>query len=200
MSKVPEPISTNAAKYDTGNPVVRAMIGRFFDTVEEMVRPLGAGSVLDAGCGEGETLMRLGDALPELRAGIDLSPEAVRMARDRCPGADLAVGSVYEIDAPDDAYELVLCLEVVEHLERPAEALRELRRVAAGNLVVSVPYEPFFRLGSLLRGKYVRTWGNHPEHVNHFNRSGLRAFLEAELAVQDLRIAFPWLVARCAPA
>jgi hypothetical protein len=85
----------------------------------------------------------------------------------------------------------------MEHLDRPAEALRELSRVSRGDLVVSVPYEPYFRLGSLMRGKYVRGLGNHPEHVNHWNRRSLPGFLRAQVDVTDVAVAFPWLIARC---
>ena len=77
----------------------------------------------------------------------------------------------------------------------PERAVSELRRVAGRDVVVSVPYEPWFRLGSLARGKYLRSLGNHPEHVNHFNRSRLTALLEPELEVEQVRVAFPWLIA-----
>ena len=60
---------------------------------------------------------------------------------------------------------------------------------------MSVPFEPYFRIGSLLRGKYVRSLGNHPEHVNHFNRKSLQALLEPAVALQTIEVAFPWLIA-----
>ena len=65
----------------------------------------------------------------------------------------------------------------------------------ARDVVVSVPYEPWFRIGSLLRGKYVRSLGNHPEHVNHFNRRSLAALLDPVLEGVEIRVAFPWLIA-----
>ena len=98
---------------------------------------------------------------------------------------------------PDRAFDLVLCLEVIEHVPDPQAAVRELARVCSGDLVVSVPFEPWFRAGSLLRGKYVRTLGNHPEHVNHFNRRSLAELLEPVDPRAEIRVAFPWLIARC---
>jgi 2-polyprenyl-3-methyl-5-hydroxy-6-metoxy-1,4-benzoquinol methylase len=163
----------------------------------EIVEPLGAESVLDAGCGEGETLARLGDVLGGRVAAIDILDECVAYTKQRLPHVDASTASVYELPFDDRSFDLVLCLEVMEHLDRPAQALRELSRVSRRDLVVSVPYEPYFRLGSLMRGKYVRGLGNHPAHVNHWNRRSLPAFLRAQVDVADVAVAFPWLVARC---
>ena len=165
--------------------------------MRQIVEPLGAESVLDAGCGEGETLARLGDVLGERVAAIDILDECVAYTKRRPPHVDASTASVYELPFDDRSFDLVLCLEVMEHLGRPADALRELSRVSRGHLVVSVPYEPYFRIGSLMRGKYVRGLGDHPEHVNHWNRRSLPAFLQAEVDVAEVGVAFPWLIARC---
>lgn len=193
------PESTNYEKFQTQNPVVRRLIDRFYDRVSATVGPLDATSVLDAGCGEGETLTRLDGLLPDRVAAVDLSEEAVLFASRRLPSVDVTRHSIEDLPFEDDSFELVICLEVLEHLPEPGRALRELARVSAGNLVISVPHEPWFRLGSLLRGKYVRGLGNHPEHVNHWNRGTLRAFLESHLAVTSVTGSFPWLIAHCAP-
>ena len=108
-----------------------------------------------------------------------------------------STGSVTDLRFEDDSFDLVLCLEVIEHVDDPARAVRELARVAGRHLVVSVPHEPWFRLGSLLRGKHVTALGNHPEHVNHFNPRSLRALLEGFAEVTEVRSAFPWLIASC---
>ena len=153
--------------------------------------------MLDAGCGEGETLVRLAGTLPDRVAALDISPEAVEFTAARLPGAEVCQGSVYELPFADHAFELVLCLEVLEHLRDPAAALRELDRVSAASVLVSVPHEPWFRAGSLLRGKYVRTLGNHPEHINHWNPRTLRQLLETRFEVISLSRSFPWLIADC---
>jgi hypothetical protein len=60
-----------------------------------------------------------------------------------------------------------------------------------------VPHEPWFRLGSMLRGKHLRDFGNHPEHVNHWNRADLRALLETEFELTRISGSFPWLIGSC---
>jgi len=176
---------------------VRRLIDRFYGEVEAMVAPLAPSSVLDAGCGEGETLLRL-DSFPRRgTTAIDLSEQAVRHVRERVPWAEASVASVTDLPFDDASFDLVLCLEVLEHLPEPEAALAELARVSRGDVIVSVPHEPWFRLGSLLRGKYLRGLGNHPEHVNHWNRRTLPALLENRFSEVSLVGAFPWLLAHC---
>ncbi len=193
------PQSTNYAKFQTANPVVRRLIDRFYERVLALVEPLHPGSLLDAGCGEGETLARLGGLLPSQVAAVDLSPEAVAFTANRFPGVEVRRASVLELPFDERSFDLVVCLEVLEHLERPESALAELARVAREAVVISVPHEPWFRSGSLLRGKYVRSLGNHPEHLNHYRPASLRALLEPRFEVLDLGGSFPWLVALCRP-
>ncbi len=189
--------TTNLEKYRTRNPLVRRMFDGFFAQVAECVRATGARTMLDAGCGEGETLERLADLLPPDVLGIDINPQCVEFCRRRIPSRRFETGSVVDIDAEDGRFDLVTCLEVLEHLDRPDDALAELARVSRRDIVVSVPHEPWFRLGSLARGKYVSTFGNHPEHVQHWNPRSFGAFLRRRVDIVSLSTAFPWIVAHC---
>lgn len=193
------PESSNYAKFQTRNPVVRRLIDRFYARLEAIVEPLAPRSVLDAGCGEGETLARLERLLPERVAAVDISAEAVAFTARRHSRVDAREASLDELPYGEDAFELVLCLEVLEHLRDPAAGLAALARVGSRDLVISVPHEPWFRIGSLLRGKYLRGLGNHPEHLNHWNAGTLREFLEERTEVVSLGSSFPWLLAHCRP-
>lgn len=191
------PATTNYEKFQTTNPLVRRLIGRFYAAVGAEVRRVAPGSLLDAGCGEGETLARLGALVPPLAAGVDLNPESVAFAAARLPAVELSVADITALPFEDSSFELVLCLEVLEHLPRPGRAVAELARVSAGALIVSVPHEPWFRLGSLSRGKHLTALGNHPEHVQRFGFASLRRLLEPEVEVVSLEGSFPWLLASC---
>jgi hypothetical protein len=61
--------------------------------------------------------------------------------------------------------------------------------------VVSVPWEPWFRLGNLGRGKNLGRLGNDPEHVQAFTPARLRKVLESGFHEVQVVRAFPWLIA-----
>ncbi len=191
------PDTTNYAKFQTRNPLAQFLFDRFYGTLRRMVAELQPGSVLDAGCGEGETLERLRGLLPQEVHGIDNNPSCVEFAAARLPAYRFSTGDVCRIDYSNDRFDLVLCLEVLEHLAEPARAMHELARVSRSHVVISVPDEPLFRLTNLARGKYVRRFGDHPEHCQHWNRASLTAFLASTASVVEVQSSYPWLIAHC---
>ena len=191
--------SSNLRKFQTANPIAGGLIDRLYREVAAVAVATEATSLLDAGCGEGEALARLGDQAPERTAAVDLDRDAVALTQNRLPGVDVSRHSIEALPFEDDSFDLVLCLEVLEHVPEPGAALAELARVCSGRIVLSVPDEPWFRLGSLARGKYLRGLGDHPEHVNHWSQRSLRAMLEQEVEVISLPRSFPWAIAECRP-
>ena len=96
----------------------------------------------------------------------------------------------------DDTFELVLAIEVLEHVPGPDAALRELSRVCSGRLIASVPFEPIWRAGNLLRRRYVRQLGNTPGHVNHWTRRGFSRFVGGRFDVEQVKSPLPWTMVR----
>src|SRR5947209_1349808 len=96
--------------------------------------------VLDAGCGSGRTLEEL--AAYGRPHGVELDPLALSAARSR--GREVREGPVEAIPYEDASFDLLTCLDVIEHTDDDVRALRELRRVAhpRAHLVVSVPAHP----------------------------------------------------------
>lgn len=91
--------------------------------------------ILDAGCGDGihlKELSRIGNVF-----GIDLSTERLKRA-----GGNVVCADVYFIPFRDKTFEAVYSSEVLEHLEDPQRAVKEMERVLKnkGIVVISVPY------------------------------------------------------------
>ena len=189
----------NKQKHESRNPVQRALIAHFKRHALRLTRRTGPRSILDVGCGEGymlEALVR-GGVTAELR-GVDLSAAAVDDARRRLGArATIERRDARELAQLGETFELVMMLEVLEHIPEPARMLPVLERLAARHLLLSVPWEPFFRGLNLLRGKHVRALGNDPEHINHWGRRGFLDFVGARFRVLEAPCVFPWVMVLC---
>jgi SAM-dependent methyltransferase len=124
--------------------------------LDRLALPAGA-RVLDAGCGSGRTLQELADYGAEV-FGIELDPEAADVARSRDNG-DVRIGRLEELPYEDGFFDLITCLDVVEHTPDDRVALGELRRVCkpGGWLLVTVP-------------AYPALWSLHDEANHHYRR------------------------------
>ena len=191
------PAGNTYDKYGTKNPVARFLVARFLAAVEESVRELEPATLLDVGCGEGVVTERLAAAFPATRVvGVDVADPALvaEWERRRAPNLVFEPGSAYSLPYGDGEFEVVTAFEVLEHLERPADGLAELERVAARALVLSVPREPWWRATNVLSGRYVRALGNTPGHVNHWSRGSFRRFAGAAGEVVRVSSPYPWTV------
>jgi len=182
-------------KFGTTNPLARRLMSGFLEAITGIYEEVAPGSVLEVGCGEGrlsDHLVGIGSA-PERFVGLDLSLAC--LAEDLDPRIEFREGSAYDLEFDDDSFDLVVLSEVLEHLERPSDALAEAARVASRAVIVSVPWEPVWRLLNLARLKYVRSLGNTPGHIQHFSRRGLLRLLRTRLRVTDVRRPLPWTIA-----
>lgn len=189
--------TSNHKKHTSDNPLQRRLIDRFHTRVAGIVTDLQPSTLLDAGCGEGFVVDIMLKAMPELKVtGFDVLGDSVKMAQLRNPRAELAVGDIYQIEHPDDTFDVVCCFEVLEHLHEPDRALKELARVARNHVVLSVPHEPFFCLANAARGKNldIRPRGSDPDHRNFWSREKFVDFASLELNVKTVTGSMPWTI------
>ncbi len=131
--------------------------------------------------------------------GIDLRADAIAEARSRWPGKRFATADLFDAAFDDKRYDVVMALEVLEHLYEPAEALRRLVSLTNGTLVLTVPHEPWFQLVNLARGRDLMRLGNHPEHVQHWNPASFAEFVSDQAEVTGIRRSFPFIIATAQP-
>ena len=147
--------------------------------------------ILDVGCGTGanlELLAEYGQA-----EGVDVSPEALAFCRQR--GLErVHLGAAEGLPYPDESFDLVTGLDVVEHLDDDVAGLKEMRRVLrpGGRALVFVPAFKFL-------------WGVQDEISHHRRRYTLnqikQAFESAGLEVgkatyANITFFFPILIGR----
>lgn len=182
-------------KYRSRNPIHRALVGGFLRSARELIRTVAPTRVLEVGCGSGDLAAHLfwADDRPAVGyTGIDISPAEIDRARARYPTRQFQVASAYDLPFPDRCFDLVVVCEVLEHLDRPADCLRAVERVCGGHVLVSVPWEPVWRVLNVVRGKYWRHLGNTPGHVQHFSRRDCRRLVTECFDLVAERRPLPW--------
>jgi SAM-dependent methyltransferase len=118
-------------------------------------------TVLDVGCGSGSITIGLASEVGTI-TGIDVADDEFRDARGYAEthgidNVEFCVGSVYELEFPDEYFDACLAHSMVETLERPVDGLREIGRtlrpggivglasVEYGGLIIAGPDEPILR-------------------------------------------------------
>ncbi|HWK79403.1 MAG TPA: class I SAM-dependent methyltransferase [Thermomicrobiales bacterium] len=190
--------TSNYRKHMSENPVQRRLIDRFHKKITKIVSDLHPSTILDAGCGEGFVADIFFKAMPTVSiTGFDVLEDSVKLAALRNPRGTFTLGDIYNIDHPDDSFDVVVCFEVLEHLHEPDRALKELARVARHAVVMSVPHEPFFCLANAARGKNLDQTprGSDPDHRNFWSREAFGLFVEQELDLTTLTGSMPWTIA-----
>lgn len=131
------------------------------------------GRVLDVGCGNGLVTNFLAQDFDVV--GVDLSATALRSVRaPRCQG------SVTALPFADRSFDFVYCLDVLEHLPWPQamDAMHELQRVSAGQVLVSLPFHEDLASSSVECPSCGREY-----HVNgHLRSQDLHALLQLPVA------------------
>jgi 2-polyprenyl-3-methyl-5-hydroxy-6-metoxy-1,4-benzoquinol methylase len=115
---------------------------RFYSNVLGACGEYLRGHVADIGCGPGFVLKAL-SSMKSIEAlyGVDFSQSSIKRCRGAFPGGIFLMGDIYHLACPNDAFDVVICMETLEHLERAPEAIRELFRVCrkGGHVIITVP-------------------------------------------------------------
>ncbi len=152
-------------------------------------------SVLDAGCGEGFVIRYLGARLPALQIqGTDRDRDALAMAQRLTPGTPFGAGDLYALPYAAATFDLVLCTEVLEHLDDPECALAEVGRVSKRYCLLTVPWEPPYSVANFLRGKNLSRWGGDEGHVQRWSVHGFTGLVRRHFAIRYAGTSFPWTI------
>lgn len=187
-------------KYASTNPIERRMMAGFFAALDGCLDGLKPTVVVEIGAGEGRITDRLIERFPDATVvGLDL-PDTSLEAEWADADAPMIFGDGTCLPFGDKSIDLVVALEVLEHIPHPGRALTEIDRVCRGTLVASVPREPIWRIGNLLRGRYLGDLGNTPGHINHWSAGSFEQLVRAFFGVDMVTKPLPWTMLRAHPA
>jgi ubiquinone/menaquinone biosynthesis C-methylase UbiE len=186
------PTGNTYDKYASTNPVERRLMAGFFAALDGALPDRPPATALEVGMGEGEVSARLRARYPGVAAvGVDL-PDDDLAGQWRSRGVAGLFGDIARLPFPADRFDLVLAIEVLEHVPDPEAALAEIARVARDRVVLSVPREPIWRAANLARGKYIGALGNTPGHIQHWSTRSFARLVGARFEVESVRTPLPW--------
>ena len=187
--------TSNYKKHTSNNPVQKYLIGNFKRELFICLNGLDINNVLDAGCGEGFVLSEFRKRnIGKQLEGLDYSEDALEIGNELFPYLTLKQGDIYSLPYEDNSFDLVICTEVLEHLERPEDVINEIRRVSKKYCLFSVPNEPFFKIANFIRGKNLSRWGNDEDHIQCWSSRDFRKTIEGSLKVTAFKKPFPWTI------
>jgi 2-polyprenyl-3-methyl-5-hydroxy-6-metoxy-1,4-benzoquinol methylase len=185
-------------KYSTKNPIAKILFNGFLKAVDQLIDQVDSSKIHEVGCGEGYLLSRFVDG-KRILVGSDFSKQVIEEARHLSidTGITFKAISLYELTPIDDSAPLILCCEVLEHLEFPEKAVDILADIADPYLIASVPREPIWRILNILRGQYLKDFGNTPGHLNHWSKTNFLRLLGRRFEIVQIRTPLPWTMALC---
>jgi len=186
------PTGNTYDKYASSNPVERRLMRGFLDALDAALPGFSPATVLEVGMGEGEVTTVVSRRFPAAQVvGVDL-PDPGLACEWRTRGLTGVFADIARLPFPTGAFDLVLAIEVLEHVPNPKAALAELDRLCRRDLVVSVPREPVWRVANMARGKYLADLGNTPGHIQHWSSRGFADLVATRFDVHTVQRPFPW--------
>lgn len=146
----------------------------FFRKVISQCKKYIHGQTIDIGCGSGDFLRILNELGIDIKIhGIDFSGSAIQRCKKLLPNGNFAVGNIYKMGYADNTFDVVFCIEVLEHLESPDIAFREIGRICKKNgiIIITIP-----------NGAYDGYIG----HLNFWSESEFRDFI-GNLKILDFK-------------
>jgi ubiquinone/menaquinone biosynthesis C-methylase UbiE len=189
----------NYDKYASTNPIERRMMTGFFSALDQTLEGLQPSTIVEVGAGEGRITERLASRFPNASIiGLDL-PDSELAGEWASLEVPMFFGDVTRLPFADDSIDVIVGLEVLEHVPSPERAVEEIARVCRGAAVLSVPREPIWRIGNMARGRYIRQLGNTPGHVNHWSARSFERLVSRAFDVERVTRPLPWTMLRAIP-
>ncbi|QJB55675.1 class I SAM-dependent methyltransferase [Pseudodesulfovibrio sp. zrk46] len=182
------------------NPIARYLVQQFDARISGLIKQVAPKHILEVGCGEGEIIkMALANTQAKI-VGVDISDVVLDKARQNVSSDRVRLEKLSIYDVPEtDAYqsELVVCCEVLEHLDDPEAGLRKLHALTTSHCILSVPREPLWCMLNMVRGSYLKSFGNTPGHIQHWGKKSFLSFVSQLFVIEKVYTPMPWTMVLC---
>jgi ubiquinone/menaquinone biosynthesis C-methylase UbiE len=182
-------------KFHSSNRLTRWLMNRYLSELDSSLLSCGQfTSVLEIGAGDGVLLDYVVRNSPHgFRAcALDIGFEVLKNGKKLFPRLPFLQGTAEIMPFRDNEFDLVLALEVFEHLYDPQRSLSEINRVGKNFFIFSVPREPLWRIGNFFSGRYLAKLGNTPGHLQHWTKTAIVRLIRSEMDVLHVSSPVPW--------
>jgi len=188
-------------KYSSNNIIVKYIMKGFEKSLTELVAEINPGMIHEVGCGEGYWVINWHQQGIKVR-GTDVSEKVIDIARSNASQTGITESlfhckNIYDLTQSTDAAELLVCCEVLEHLDNPEAGLIALSKAANPYLIISVPNEPIWSIMNMMRGKYLKSLGNTPGHIQRWSKKRFISLVSQYFDVLTVRRPLPWTMLLC---
>ena len=179
------------------NPIVQLMVNKYFTKLNHKLSGLEISSALDVGCGKGEVTRYIGHFNETSIIGVDIKKENIQFIGDYDDKQVVFCGDGLKLPFQDDLFDLVIATEVLEHQTEPETMMEEMYRTCNKYGFFSVPNEPYWRMGNIVRGSYLKNLGDTPDHIQHWSKKSFKKFLSNFFSEVNVESAWVWSMALC---
>ena len=139
-------------------------------------------TILDVGCASGWFISRISNKFPKAKCyGIDIYDRGIKYAKKTYPKIEFMVADAHKIPYKKNTFDLVVCTEVLEHLDDPKSAILEIKRVLkkggmsvieldSGNILFSIAWYLWRKFGG-------KVWND--SHLHSFNIKKLEKMIKS---------------------
>jgi len=159
--------------YYAATPVSKWMHEWRIKSIINLIGDITDKVILDAGSGEGFFLSQI---KAKEKYGIEISEIRVKRSIKHSPNLSVIIGDAKELPFEDNVFDVIVCSEVLEHVDNYQEALFEFKRCLkpSGILVISFPNERTVAMGRLLILKFPL---HEIDHVNWITPKDIKEIL-----------------------
>lgn len=190
--------------YYTKNPVIKLLSRNWTNRIAALLNKINVKTKvgIDIGCAEGYMIERLHkNFVIDKIIGIDTDISKLKIAKKKAPYYEFSCQDASNTGFKDNTFDYIIATEILEHVHSPEQVMNEMNRILKnnGHIILSVPHEPFFHIGNIIRGKYLDKGGKTPSHLHFWNLIEFKNFLKPFVEIIDKKYitTFPWMVYVC---
>lgn len=147
--------------------------------------------VLELGCGNGDLLNAL---KPSFGAGMDISPEMVKIAKNKYPHLTFEVGDAGQLmKMPEETYDYIILSDLVGYLDDIQACLEDLHRFCNRHTRIIISYHNFLWEPALRFAEFLRLKMPTPEHswLTPDDMRNLLYLSDHQVVKTERRLLFP---------